>query len=359
LRADRKQLVVLSSDIFEETGFDALEIDNHDGEVIVPEDVHLKAPTGGSIAFEASNITINGSVTARGGSLAFSTYGLTLDEVNLIQNSPPAGSPPVIATGRGVFTLGKSGSLNTSGLLVDDRQFSRNPNVSPVVTDGGSITIQGYSANLAAGGLMDVSGGASISNKGATSYGDGGSLKIAAGREIGFSSTLGGTLTLDAVMKGYSGADASKLEITGAALQIGGSSTDARVTIVDPASFANQGFGNISLTGIGLPGSGSGQDTPGLLVTTGTRVHPVVTGWLAKADKDGDFRLQPAKYEEGDRSNRDWKCGVGSGFRDRNRCRRRHFHQRADRNHPRFAHQSRWDDHPGWRYILSIRHSGG
>lgn len=302
IRTDRRDLVVLSSDIFAESGFDSLEIDNHDGEVIVPEAVHLKAPTGGAITFEASNITILGSVTARGGSLEFNTFGLTLDEVNLIQNSPPAGSPPVVEPGRGIFTLGSTGRLDTSGLLVDDREFSRNPNVSPVVIDGGSVSIQGYSAKLAAGGLIDVSGGASISPKGAITYGDGGSLKIAAGRESGFSATLGGTLTLDSVLKGFSGADASKLQITGAALQIGGSSPDPRVTVVDPARFADRGFGNISLTGVGLPGEGSEADTPGLLVTSGTRVNPAVTGWLAKAGEDGNFHLRPASHEEGERS---------------------------------------------------------
>lgn len=298
LRQDRRDRVLLSPELLGDQGFGVLTLNNHDGDIVVPLGVELAAPTGGAINMAGSNITIAGTVSARGGKLSFSTYGLTYDEVNLIQNSPPAGSPPVVAAGRGVFTLGATGRVVASGLVVDDRGSSGGATVAPVARSGGAVTILGYSANLASGGVVDVSGGALINGRGAVSYGNGGSLSITAGREPGFSATLGGALTLDSDLLGYSGAKAGSLTITGPALRIGGSITDPRITMVDPERFASRGFGTISLSGVGIPASSSSSPIPGIHVRSGAAVTPVVTGWLGSVGADDVFALTPTLREE-------------------------------------------------------------
>ncbi len=298
LRQDRKGLVSLSPDLMLGSGFGSLTINNRDGNISVPSGVQLTAPAGGSIKMVASNITVDGSVTARGGSLSFTTHGLTSDEVNLIANSQQAAAPAVVASGRGIFKLGATGQIIAAGMLADDRASSGSALTSTLFLKGGSVNILGYTANLNAGGLIDVSGGASINARGAISYGKGGSLAIAAGREPGFSSVLGGSLTLASRMQGYSGTQAGTLDITGPAFQIGGSVSNANVTLVDPERFASQGFGEISLSGVGLPGSQGMDAIPGLLVVKGASIKPVVASWFGSVGMDNQFGLAPMIREE-------------------------------------------------------------
>jgi len=298
LRQDRKGLVTLSPDLMLSSGFGSLTINNRDGNISVPGSVQLTAPAGGTIKMVASNITVDGSVSARGGSLSFTTHGLTSDEVNLIANSPQAGAPPVVASGRGIFKLGATGQIIAAGMVADDRASSNSVLASPLFLNGGSVNILGYSANLSSGGLIDVSGGASINARGAISYGKGGSLLIAAGREPGFSSVLGGTLTLASSMQGYSGTEAGSLNITGPAFQIGGAVSNVNVTLVDPERFASQGFGKISLGGVGIPGSLGLGAIPGLVIVKGTAVEPVVASWFGSVGEDNKFGLAPMIREE-------------------------------------------------------------
>ena len=301
LRADRRNTVVLSPGLLAADGFGSLTVNNHDGAIIVPAGVDLAAPVGGSIAFKASNITVAGPITAPGGSLAFSTYGIGYDEINQLHYIPPV-APPTVQPGRGIFTLGSGGILSTAGLTVDDRLSPGSSLVSPVSLNGGTINIAGYSANLAAGGLVDVSGGGMLSAKGVASYGNAGSLTITAGRELGFSSTLGGTLDLGARIQGLSGGTAGTLAITAPALQIGGGTSNPEGTLVDPGFFSQGGFGNISLTGIALAGSRAGSFVPGIRIADGTEIRPVVQGWLGSLDPNDQFKLSPITREEGVRS---------------------------------------------------------
>lgn len=326
LRADRKNLVELSPNLLDGNGFGSLTIDNHDGDIIVPENVNLVAPTGGAITFKASNINIESSVTARAGSLSFYTYGLTLDEINLIQNSAPSATPPSVQTGRGIFTLRDGGHLNASGLIVDDRLNSGIPSTNPALLNAGKIHIEGYSANLAAGGLIDVSGGASISPRGDVSYGNGGSLSILTGREIGFNSALGGQLTLGSELLGLSGpqktqgvsfpkAKVASLSITGPAFKIGGNDTNSSITHIQPDFFSLGGFGTINLTGIGLGTPEPGVFIPAIVIEDNTHIQPIVKGWLASVKADNTFALGKIIRDEGERHAINLSfAGIGASF---------------------------------------------
>ncbi|WP_345715865.1 filamentous haemagglutinin family protein, partial [Luteolibacter yonseiensis] len=294
LSDERKSSVVLADDLLTGQGFGTLDISNRGGEIIVPENVTLAAPNGGTITLAASNITVDGSIQARSGNVSLTTHGLSYDEVNVIQNSVPSPTPPKVQEGRGVFKLGGNGSIIVSGLVVDDRETIGMPTVSPVTLGGGSVSITGYSVDLAQGGTIDVSGGATISGTGSKSYGNGGTLSITAGREPGFSSTLGGVLNLGATLSGRSGAKAGTLRLTGMALQIGGTTTDPRVTLVDPEAYAQSGFGTISLSGVGTEDGAS----PAVLIHKDAKVTPQVSGWLGEINSRDEFVLTSLTREE-------------------------------------------------------------
>ncbi|RYD24259.1 MAG: filamentous hemagglutinin N-terminal domain-containing protein [Verrucomicrobiaceae bacterium] len=293
LSDERKSSVVLAGDLLTDQGFGSLEINNRGGDIIVPENVTLAAPDGGSITLAASNITIDGTVHARSGNVSLNTYGLTYDQVNQLQNSAPPATPPVVPAGQGIFKLGSNGSIIVSGAVVDDRETIGAP-TSPLTLGGGSVSITGYSVDLAKGGAIDVSGGAVVSGTGTRSYGNGGTLTIVAGREPGFSATFGGILNLGSTLSGYSGSKASTIRITGTALQIGGTTSDPRVTLVDPEAFAESGFGTISLTGIGTQDGSS----PAVFIHKDADVNPHVSGWLGEINSRDQFVLTRVTREE-------------------------------------------------------------
>jgi filamentous hemagglutinin family protein len=299
LRQDRRERVVLSPDLLSDNGFGILNIDNRDGSILVPENTNVETAAGGSITFKASNITINGAVSARSGSLSFATHGISLDEINVIRNTVPGANPPTVRDGRGIFMLGANGVLDASGLLVDDRLNPSAPTSPRTVLKGGVISIEGYSADLVEGGRADVSGGASVSAKGSYSFGNAGSISVTAGREIGFSSTLGGSLTLDSTLTGLSGAKAGSLAILAPSIQIGGDISDDRITLIEE-DFLNAGdFGNFTLTAIGLTADGS---IPALKIASGADIRPVVDGLLGQIDGDNRLSLTRITKEEGVRT---------------------------------------------------------
>ncbi|RYD39686.1 MAG: hypothetical protein EOP83_36405, partial [Verrucomicrobiaceae bacterium] len=195
-------------------------------------------------------------------------------------------------------------------MVIDDRAGSSDIGTTPVSIKGGSIKVEGYSADLASGGMIDVSGGASINAKGSVSYGNAGNFTIATGREIGFSATLGGHLNLGSTLKGYSGGTGGTLSLTGSAIQVGGNSTAPSVTRIGEEFFNQGGFSNISLTGIGIVGS----DAPAMNIVAGTVIKPVVQSWLAQTTP-GNFHLETITREEGLRTPASLSFGaLGASF---------------------------------------------
>src|SRR5690606_596809 len=116
----------------------------------------LSTVAGGSISFTASNIDIRGDITAAGGSLSFTSLNVSPYDTAVLANQPvpqiPAAQP-----GRGIFTLAEGATLNTAGLVTDDRFLSSA--ATPAIPDGGSIVVDARTADLATGSVIDVSGG--------------------------------------------------------------------------------------------------------------------------------------------------------------------------------------------------------
>ncbi len=279
--------VDLSSDLVNADGFGKLSIINGDGDFYVPADVSLAAAPGGSISFQAANIQIDGSVSAPGGTLAFAAYDYSPYSNTLLTSAPPADPS------RGSFTLGSGASLSAAGIIVDDLSTVSSGGTVPVATNGGTISISAYSANLVEGSLLDVSGGVRVNEAGGISYGSGGSLSILAGRDPAVTSLVGGKLTLGATLKGYSGAVGGSLTVLAPLVQIGDSAggvapiDPADTLLLEPGFFNQGGFSSFTIEGLGAvaPNQPNSADfLPAVSISTGITIDPVVAKWVDTID---------------------------------------------------------------------------
>ncbi len=294
----RKSNVVLDPELTHKTGggFGFLSINNPDGNISVPRGVSLAAAPGGGFSFSASTITIDGSVAAPGGSLSFTAHNLPLSEFNRVELVTRAN--PTAIPGRGRFALGSSARLSTSGLLID--QTPSGFEVMPTdFIHGGTIDIRGFNVNLADGGVIDVSGGALVRNRNEVTYGDGGLVEIHSGTDQRIPSVLGGSLTLGASLRGYSGATGGSLSLAAPGFRIGPGPITAPSTVrLDPGFFSQGGFSHFHLTAMGIKPSTTGQlDSngvevypAGITIAPGTKIRPIVEGLLAMPHQVGATR---------------------------------------------------------------------
>jgi filamentous hemagglutinin family protein len=284
--------LVLSPDLINVDGFGSFTINNGDGSIFVPADVALTTSSGGSITLNAANIDIEGSMTAANGSLLFNVYDYSpyADSSSPFTGAPLLSTPSVIPS-RGLFTLGSTGSLSTAGLIVDDRSTASAPGSLPLATKGGTITIDSFSANLATGSVLDVSGGVAVSEAGKVIYGSGGSLSIIAGQDPNILSLVGGNLVLDADLEGYSGGKGGSLTLQAPLIQIGGVATDPTNTVLLSPGFFNQGgFTSFTLDGLGEVAPNQPDNTlflPAVSIAPDTTIDPVAQSWFATLNNSG------------------------------------------------------------------------
>ena len=274
--------VVLSSGLFTTDGFGSLQVSDQDGNVTLPEGVSLNLGPGGSISIGAANIDIGGSIIAPEGSLNFTTY-------NYSPFAPAPVTTPPINPDRGHFTLGAGALLSTAGTVVDDREFAPGADTAPLTTSGGSISIKSYSADLSAGGVIDVSGGVEMQSSGKPAYGNAGSITIAAARDPALTYLLGGSLVLHSTLEGFSGANGGKLSIGGQFVQVGGASSNPLTQVFAPDFFDQGGFESFTLSGFG-----------GLTIESGIVLGPVVTSLVVIPGQPGDpIQLNPEVLDLG------------------------------------------------------------
>lgn len=296
LKPERVGKVVLSPDLVGTNGFGTLVIDNSEGDISVPAGVTINAPAKGSITLKASNLEIQGGISAPGGSLNVSTYQVSAFALAKI-NSLPSGEAqtPAPDPARGHFSLGSMASLSTAGLIVDDRITSPTALTLPLVVDGGSITVTGYSADFAEGSLVNVSGGVSFSPTNKRTFGNGGSIVIKAGQDTNILSLLGGKLKLGATLEGFSGAKGGSLSILAPMIQIGGTTENPSTLLLSPEFFSQGGFGSFALSGLGAPTSNPDRYLPGILIAPGTQISPEAQNYIAvpHAPDDGGIQLVP------------------------------------------------------------------
>ncbi len=308
LSAARTGRFVLSPELLQEDGFGHLAVENPDGAVTVPAGVELEAAAGGSIALRGSNVTVGGSLIAPGGSLSLRASNLSPTFVETFGKNGPEPLPTPNPK-RGRISIDAGAVLNAAGLLVDDRVGTPGALSSPLVLNGGKISIESFSARIATGSMLDVSGGASISERGRVTYGNGGSISVLTGRDLGLPSVIGGTLELGGALRGYGGANGGTLNLRSQMVQIGGRSTFPGALILQPEFFRQGGFTRYAINGIGAPsgplaGTGPSGYVPAISLAPGTIIEPAAESWLAMASVFGEdtFALQPQLRPVGQRT---------------------------------------------------------
>ncbi|MES2569952.1 MAG: hypothetical protein V4710_07835, partial [Verrucomicrobiota bacterium] len=171
----------------------------------------------------------------------------------------------------------------------------------PLMSRGGTIAIHTYSADLKAGGVIDVSGGVIVSGDGTRSYGAGGSLTINAGQDLTVKSVLGGSLAMESTLKGYSGGRGGSLSILAPLIRIGGASTQPGTLTLSPEFFRQGGFASYNLSALGAASERAGEFVPAIVIAANTRIEPVAESWVAMTDAAGTT-LRPVLAPEGIRS---------------------------------------------------------
>ena len=276
LREDRQTEVILSPDLLTRDGFGHFSITNSDGDVVLPADISLIAPTGGSISISAANLDIEGDITAPGGSLSFNVYDFSPYEFAILLLTPGAGMTPPPDPMRGNFTLGASAALSVAGMLVDDRSGVFAPDTFPLAINGGSVTIKSYAADLRFGSGIDVSGGAQVDFANVANYGKGGTIVLQAGQDLDIPALFGGELALNASLSGYGGGNlGGSLSILAPAIQVGGTTDAASTLLITPDFFSRGGFGSFTLTGLGSPTGVTDVYNPAVTISADTTIRPV------------------------------------------------------------------------------------
>ncbi len=293
LPAAREKLVMISPDLVDRDGFGSLAIDDSSGRIDLPASVSLDFAPGApgdpalaNLDLQALRIDVGGDIVAPGGSLKFTVYSYSKSDFNLLASTtPPEDLPaPEPDPRSGNFVLRPGAILSTAGLVVDDRPASAAPRAQPLQPGGGSIDIDAFGVQLARGGALDVSGGATMGPTGKIAFGDAGRIQLAAGQDPDLASLLGGRLDLGATLLGYSGARGGALSIQAPLIRIGDAAPDAGTLAISPDFFDQGGFATFSLAGLGaLPRHPARADNvlPGLVVLPATIIDPAVRSWQA------------------------------------------------------------------------------
>jgi filamentous hemagglutinin len=242
--------LAISQSLFTSGGFGYLFLDNPEGDMTVPEGNFLDLPAETTIVASARNVNLAGSIRSPGGRLDLVAYNLPKYETALDIKEEPDLPPPTIDPAMGTIRLGRSASIDLSGLVVDDRPLGLR-SFSPFQTKGGTISLVGYNVLLDKGSRLDVSGGVAVSAKGGLVYGRGGTINIAAGQDPTYESVLGGRLDLSASLRGFSGGQGGTLSLQAPSIQVGGKTERASTTLINPFFFSQGGFTRYNLTGIG------------------------------------------------------------------------------------------------------------
>ena len=328
LQEYRRTDVFFSTEIINHNGFGNVSIDNSDGNILLPTSAEIKGTPGGSLTLTAANITLDGKIEIAGGKLSFTVY----DYSPLLRKTKLDGTPtPLADATRGAFTLGSSAVLDTAGLIVDDRSGAPSAETLPLVTNGGSVTIQSFTADLQDGSLINVSGGVAVGENGKASYGDAGAITIEAGRDPNLTALVGGKLHLGSTLIGDAGVKevtipyargiqtvngasmkvsvgraGGSLSILAPLIQIGGSNTaDSDVLYLDSGFFNQGGFSSFTLKGLGQavtdpltgisatdPTTGEILYTPAVRIAAGTNITPTIENQVAVLGEAGSISMR-------------------------------------------------------------------
>lgn len=228
------------SNILTMGGFTRLQL-NSSGSVALPADVSLIAGPGGSIAITGSRIDVRGTLATPGGDIA-------LTALPAAASADPADS---------ALTVGDTARISTAGTWISDSAALRSGDGSdPVVLKGGTVSLTSSAdIDLAAGSLVDVSGGGWLQATGKYKFGDAGSITLSTGTLTSGARpearmVLGGTLAGYGLSNGVAAGKGGSLNITASNVSLGGGASGRAGELHLGESFFTQGgFRSFSITG--------------------------------------------------------------------------------------------------------------
>jgi len=314
LSSERTAKVMLDPELLEEQGFSNLTVENSEGLFLVPQTTDIELRPGGSLVVEAANVSVKGRIRIPGGQVSLTAYNFSpyLSRVWLADKAKYA--LPLADPLRGTVAFGPAAVVDVSGLMVDDRPTSSTAWTLPLQLDGGNVNVEAYNIDLAAGSLIDVSGGVHLSSttikkrlgvvtdvraQSTVTYGDVGSISLLAGRDPGINSIFGGLLMLRGNLRGFTGMDSTEhdsdtgtLTLQAQRVVIGSEQFSDGLTLSLPAEFFRAyGFTHYELRGLGLESldiSPSGLDPlvhpelTGVEVLPNAVIEPVANSFLAR-----------------------------------------------------------------------------
>lgn len=300
LRMDRVAEINLSPELVSAAGFGRFEVYNVDGRIVLPAGSALVTAPLGSVTLVGAGIDVDGSIVTRGGNISLTAHNISPATVVDLRNNPALGLPAPNA-GRGDVRVGAGAVLSTTGLIVDERHSAGL--ALPIITSAGSITIKAMTVTLAAGGVLDVSGGARISSTSQVFYGDAGGITVQSGQDVELLGVLGGGLTPGSFMRGFSGAEGGHLKLQAPAIQIGGTTTDPATLLLAAEFFSSGGFSTFTLAGLGQTTGTTGVFSPAVTIAAGVNIEPVVQSWVAVLNsQQSGVTLTPQVLTEGVRN---------------------------------------------------------
>ena len=299
LRADRRAKVELSPALITEGGFGWLTVENPGGRISLPVGTDLNFDPEGVLKLTGANLDIAGNINAPGGSISLTAFNIAPGEFLRLNQQEPKPPTPAANTGRGTISVAAGATLNTAGLIIDERPGRLADVEIARVIDGGSISLVGYDVSLAPGSTLDVSGGVRAEGNGTKTFGKAGKISIIAGQDPTVLSVLGGSLELEAELRGYSGTNhGGSLALQAGLVQIGGTALRSDSLLLSPAFFSTGGFSSFSLTGLGAATSVDGKFLPGVFIAPGTIIEPLATGLLALPRSGPDGSIELVEYRK-------------------------------------------------------------
>jgi filamentous hemagglutinin len=221
----------------------------------------LNLGAGGTLdAVAANTLALNGAFLAPGGLISLQT---------LIADTDSA------ISGRGDIRLSGAAVLSTAGLWTNDTPVAARGNsaaAAPVQRDAGSITLKAANAvHIDAGAMLDVSGGAWLTNTGSLKAGTAGAISLSTGILNNIGTAAGPSLAMDgAILSGFDFAKGGTLTLGAPDLTIGGGPTSGFT--LPTAFFSEHGFGSVTI------------NTQGdIAVPGGVHLAPVLSNWLLSA----------------------------------------------------------------------------
>jgi filamentous hemagglutinin family protein len=300
----REGELVLDPGLLSGQGFRNFSLLNHDGSITVPSGVRLDSGANGSVRLEGATVSVQGAITAPSGRISLTAdatpYVLQNAVMTLVQGasflgvvvSNADGQPyyqygpvhedgsidavgadgaTVVSFAADEFTPSDSGSirigpearLSTAGTLVDGRALAA---PAPILTEGGSITLNGLHVSVAGGSVVDVSAGAFLGYSGKWTYGSAGNLSLLAGKDGTTSTIHNGTLGLGGTLLGYAapGQRGGSLTLGAQAFQIG-----------EISSRAGLSEGDTLVTLSSVRGFAVGQSISGKGIEAGTVISEI------------------------------------------------------------------------------------